>query len=821
MIETERKVSYYRKPDDLTLDEWQIALRRQFALKQEFIVKNTKDEKVFSDFLVYNPKTDKEYKVAIRSYDFGLNFCSCPDFKINGLGTCKHIEYVLHQLKQNTENDYEWEKGYHPGYSSISLKYGLERKVFLRIGKDYKSVFESIAKEYFDENHFLREDKFDSFERFLEIAYSLDKNFKVYDDAQDFIINKRDEERRKEKIDQLFPEGIESKGFDNLVNGNLYPYQKEGVLFAAKAGRVLIADDMGLGKTIQAIATIEIWAEHFGVSNVLVIAPTSLKYQWKNEITKFSNRDVKIIEGQLNKRIPQYKSNEFYKIASYGVALNDINHLNAANFDLVILDEAQRIKNWQTKTAQNLKKLKSEFAIVITGTPLENKLEELHSIVEFINPYKLGALFRFLDSHQIKDEVGKVIGYHDLNNINIVLNDILIRRNKSEIINQLPERINKNYFVNITDEQREIHSDYDYTVKRTVSKWRRFGFLSEKDRKILLLSLSCMRMVSDSTYILDQKTRHDKKIDELVIILKEIFENTKDKVVIFSQWERMTRLVSRELKAMNIGFKYLFGGVPSKKRKDLINDFSNDDNIRVFLSTDAGGVGLNLQSANIVINVDLPWNPAVLEQRIGRVHRLGQQKVVRVINLISKYTIEHRILGVIGFKKSIFEGVLDGGEDRVIMEESKFKKLMQTIEDFNDEEIEEYIKEDEEDTVTLEDRKTDALQKDEDDKPSVKQPESTFEKEENTTKQEKENILHGKAAKKQEVDELFNAGFSFFEKMGTTINKLQSGEMSINDFVEKDKETGQTSIKIPVQNEETVVKAINSISNIFNAFLKK
>ena len=212
----------------------------------------------------------------------------------------------------------------------------------------------------------------------------------------------------------------------------------------------------------------------------------------------------------------------------------------------------------------------------------ENKIEELHSIVAFLDPYRLGALFRFLDKHQLKDETGKVIGYDNLNDISNVLDGMLLRRTKATIKDQLPERTDKNYFIDITEEQREIHDDYDYIVKRIVSKWRRYGFLSEKDRQRLLISLGCMRMVSDSTYILDQKTRHDNKITELVEILKDIFETSENKVVIFSQWERMTRLVARELRDMNVEYEYLFGGVPSKKRKDLIHNFNNDKNKGVF-----------------------------------------------------------------------------------------------------------------------------------------------------------------------------------------------------------------------------------------------
>ena len=813
-----KRVSYYRKPDKMTVEEWQIALRKQFAEKQNFKVRNIGDHPVFSDFKVYNPESGKEYKVAIRSYEFGDNFCSCPDFKINELGTCKHIEFVLQQLKDDDNNDIYWVNGYARPYSSISLKYGKERRIFLRIGTTNPDLINRLAADYFDENNFLQPDKFIEIIDFITKAKKIDPDFKIYHDALEFIIDERSNRNRAEVVDKVFNKGIDSKYFDNLINTKLYPYQKEGVIKAAKAGRVIIADDMGLGKTIQAIAVAEFLAREFQISNVLIICPTSLKYQWKSEIRKFTERTVRVIEGTIEKRQKQYKSDEFYKVASYGVGLNDINYLNDAEFDLIILDEAQRIKNWKTKTAKGLKQLKSQYAIVLTGTPLENKLDELHSIVEFINPYKLGALFRFLDKHQIKEDgTGKVIGYQNLNQISKVLNDILIRRTKNEILRQLPERIDKNYFVDVTDEQWEIHQDYDYIVARLVNKWRRLGFLSEKDRQRLLISLSCMRMVSDSTYVLDQETRYDKKIDELVILLREIFESGDDKIVIFSQWERMTRLVGRELREMGIGFEYLHGGVPAIKRKDLIDNFRDDPEKRVFLSTDAGGVGLNLQTANVIINLDLPWNPAVLEQRIGRVHRLGQQKPVRVINLISKGTIENRILGVIGFKKSIFEGVLDGGDDQVLMSESKFSKLMKTVEDLNEVEIDEYLAEDKEDK----EKEISSAEKHEE-----KQKQDTDkDKEKEITPQSPEKTKAGQATggeqMKPEIAELFTAGATFLNQLGNTFGKIQSGEISVNDFMEKDEKSGKTTIKIPVQNEETVMNTINAIANIFSGFVNK
>ena len=792
----QKKVPYYRKPGDMSLEEWQVALRKQFAHKQNFKIRNVGDHPVFSDFMVFNPESSNEYKVAIRDYEFGMNFCSCPDFKKNGLGTCKHVEYVLKQLKDNAENEKYWEEGNQRAYSSISLKYGDERKVYLRIGNEKAAEITHIAKDYFDKDNYLKPDAFRLFGEFISLVRKISDDFRVYQDALDFIIDIREKDYRNEKIDRLFPEGIHSSYFDGLINADLYQYQREGVLFAARAGRVLLADDMGLGKTIQAIAATELLAKEFSVSNVLIICPTSLKYQWKNEIEKFTGRSTNVIEGHLDKRKIQYLDDSFYKIASYGVALHDVEYLNRAGFDMVILDEAQRIKNWKTKTAQNLKKLQSQYAMVLTGTPLENKLEELYSIVEFIDPFRLGALFQFLANHQTSDDTGKVTGYHDLNKINTVLKNILLRRTKVEILKQLPERVDKNYFIDITKEQWEIHDDYGATVARLALKWKRQGFLSEKERKRLLLSLSCMRMVCNSTYILDEKTRHDTKIAELLLILKDIFESIDEKIVIFSQWERMTRLVAAELDNMNVGYEYLHGGVPSVKRKALIDNFRENTSKRVFLSTDAGGVGLNLQSANVIINLDLPWNPAILEQRIARVHRLGQKKNVRVINFIAKGTIEQRILSLIGLKKSLFSGVLDGGEDRIVLDDKKFGKLMQTVDELTTKPEEKPIR-------TFVDIYDEAELETDSNNETLKE------------KGEKEPIPNSRASSTQ-MDELIKTGLGFMEKLGTAFASMQNGDIKISDFVEKDEKTGQTNIKIPIESEDTITDTFTAIAGFFN-----
>jgi SNF2 family DNA or RNA helicase len=405
-----------------------------------------------------------------------------------------------------------------------------------------------------------------------------------------------------------------------------------------------------------------------------------LKHQWEREIQRVCERTVTVIGGDRIRRIPGFRTDSFFKITNYDTVHRDLDLIEAWSPDLVVLDEAQRIKNWSTRTARSVKKIQSPYAVVLTGTPLENRLEELISIVQFVDRYRLGPTFKLLHEHQVRDPVGKVVGYRDLDRIGKTLEPVLLRRHKDEVLDQLPERIDNNVFVPMTDPQRDCHDENKEIVARIVQKWRRYRFLSEADQRRLMTALQRMRMSCDSTYLVDHVSDHGKKADEAVTLLDELFEQPQTKVVVFSQWLRMHELLLRRLPGREWDHVLFHGGVPGPKRKDLIDRFREDGKCRVFLSTDAGGVGLNLQHASVVLNMDLPWNPAVLEQRIGRVHRLGQRQPVRVVNFIAQGTIEEGMLGVLKFKKSLFAGVLDGGEKEVFLGGSRLTKFMETIE---------------------------------------------------------------------------------------------------------------------------------------------
>ena len=801
--ESYKTVPYQQKPDNLTAQEWQVALRRQFAERHPFVVENLGNHPVFSDFRVTNPENNSCYKVAIRSSNYDLNFCECMDFKTNGLGTCKHIEAILLTINKNPSHKHILECHFQPNYSSVHLKYGNIREVKFRIGYEHESEFLALATHYFDNDLTLKPEAFAQFETFVEKAVSIQPSFRCYPDAMEYILSVRSCEMRQQRISD------DSSVFPSLIKTELYEYQKQGVLFAAKAGRCLLADDMGLGKTLQAIATAQLLKKVCRIGKVVIVCPTSLKYQWKSEIEKFTDEKVWVIEGNATKRSLQYVNDDsFYTIVSYNVLLTDLAKVNQLESDFIILDEAQRIKNFKSKISKQVKQLQSSYAMVLTGTPLENKLEDLYSIMQFVDSFSLGPFYRFMASHQIKDEKGVTIGYQKLNDIGEKLSNVLLRRTRLQVLDQLPERTVKNLLIPITTKQMQFHNDCKCEVAKLIDKWKRSGTLAEIDRHRLITQLNSMRMVCDSTYLLDQKTRHETKVEETLNMVEEIIVQGTEKVVIFSQWERMTRLISLELDNRNIKYQYLHGNIPGKDRGELLKTFSNDPSYKVFLSTDAGSVGLNLQTASLLINLDIPWSPAVLEQRISRIHRLGQKKQVTIINLIAAGTIEQRMLDVIAFKDSLAKGVLDNGDDSVFMGESRFKTFIGEIEkiiDIRASGNSESIASDEIEQQEIRSANT------------IQEPMQLdlFDDEESD-----DILIKDSALTKQELGEFVDSGITFFDHFAEIISDENKLNELLNTITETEISTGQTFLKIPIPNEHLHKKGLallaSFISNISN-----
>ncbi|MHB2016483.1 MAG: DEAD/DEAH box helicase, partial [Candidatus Xenobia bacterium] len=517
-------------------------------------------------------------------------------------------------------------------------------------------------------------------------------------------------------------------------------------------------------------------------------------------------RSVTVIGGALHERHERYVDDSFFKIVNYDVVHRDLEAIARLSPDIVILDEAQRIKNWRTRAAQAVKSIVSPYALVLTGTPLENRLEELHSIVSFVDQYRLGPLFRLLDAHQVTEPGStKVTGYRNLSSISDTLKPVVLRRRKKDVQLQLPERVDRTYFVPMERHQLAIHSENRELVAQLVAKWRRYNFLTEADQRRLQVALLRMRMVCDNTFLVDHKTRHGAKVDEVMQVLDELLEDPEAKAVVFSEWTRMHDLIVEELERRDIGFVYLNGSVASTARGELVRRFREDSSVRVFLSTDAGNAGLNLQNASVIINVDLPWNPARLEQRIGRVHRLGQQRMVQVINFVAEGSIEHGMLSLLQFKKNLFEGVLDDGPDSVTFEGSRLSQFMRTVEEASSA-VPEAAPVDApvEDPAPAEIAAIPACGG-----PDVPTPDPM---------PPAESLHAGASAPRtataDSLTPLLQAGLSFVQELGGVLQAARSGDLPVNRLIERDEATGRNYLKLPVPDAEVMDKLVSAVGSL-------
>ena len=658
-------------PTDL---QEQIERRRQRSQEEILKIANKGSHPLFSQFEVKSI-SGRSYRVEIRSLEELQNTCTCPDYKTNLIGTCKHIEGVLIHLKKEYAERLDALVQQRPRGVKIYLHYGVEVTVRVELPLPERQPIQGLITRYFDPSGVLAGAPLQALPPLFAALQGLpqrDRPLVVVDEAvrEHLALLQDREEVQKQKewfLDQV------RRGHRSLdvLSTRLYPYQEEGAIHLAFGRRAMLADDMGLGKTVQAIAAAALLKQLRDIQRVLIICPASLKSQWAREIRRFTSLSVTVVEGGLLERRKHYSDASFFKIINYELVRHDLPELFKLRPDLIILDEAQRIKNWRTKTAQMVKSLPSRYAFVLTGTPLENRIDELYSIFQFLDPRILGPLWHFNDRfYELEQRASgsyKVLGYKNLDELRAIVAPYVMRRTRGEVLKDLPARTDNNFFVEMTDAQWRAYNEFKETLARLVAKAQRMP-LTPKEREILMLCLIKMRLICNALALHDkemppkERERTGPKLGELEEILIEEIANNGHKAVVFSQWATMLALTEPIIQRIGLGYVKLTGDVPSSKRGALIEQFFNDPNCRVFLSTDAGGVGLNLQAASLVINLDLPWNPAVLEQRIARAHRHGQQHSVQVINLIAKDTIEERMLDTLAAKRDVFASVF-GAED--------------------------------------------------------------------------------------------------------------------------------------------------------------
>jgi hypothetical protein len=502
-----------------TSDEDEIALRRWRGRTEILDVARNDPEQGFFGLFRARSASGGAYEVEIRSLDKPINSCGCIDHRVNGLGTCKHVEGVLAALP----------RGKARAFRAAAAEGSPKIEVFL----DRRAATPTIAwPSHADEaalaaardwlKPWLEDDG--TLSRAASRIETLLEAWPTAPASVAAVLNVSRHfgpwiDRARRELERVAARaGFEADlaaGCDTIdvLSLPLLPYQRLGAMHLTFGERALLADDMGLGKTIQAIAACELLARRKGIERVLVVCPASLKAEWEEQIARFSRRSTRLVFGPRAQRLSAYREPAFFTVVNYEQVIGDADDINAClRPDVVVLDEAQRIKNWQTKTAKRVKSLRAPHAFVLTGTPVENRIDELYSIIQYLDPEILGPLFRFNRDFYELDERGRPIDYKNLAELRERVGPVMLRRRKAEVERELPGRTVKTYFVPMSEEQKARYEDYRAPAAQLIAQAQRRPLRQQEFDRLQQL-LACMRMTCDTPAILDPSCRISPKLE--------------------------------------------------------------------------------------------------------------------------------------------------------------------------------------------------------------------------------------------------------------------------------------------------------------------
>ena len=474
-----------------------------------------------------------------------------------------------------------------------------------------------------------------------------------------------------------------------------FPFQKIGISFLHQIEKGILGDTMGLGKSIQAIGATHKLLKEKKVSKILVVCPASLKYQWHDELLKFTDYESVVIEGTPKKRKKQYDNFSFsdihFYIVNYETLRNDIDIYKTLDIDCIVCDEAHRLKNQTSKTFKALIQLKPKYRFALTGTPMQNKPEEIFALMKWINPDILGGITKFRKKHVVVGEkFGKrfvELGYKELDDLREKISPYILRRMKEEVAPDLPEIIYSTGYVDMNEPQRKLYEavneDFQLLQKglqdfyETQTDEEAEKGESPKEEQQILGYLYMQQAIADHPLLLAgsnsgmarkymplvKKCKSSPKLEEMVEIIKPLIEQGS-KIVIFTQYARMLHLIKDRLFNVFQQEPYvIYGDIPLIKRNEQLKRFEAKSDRQMMVLTDAGNYGLNIQFADTLINFETPWNPAVKDQRNGRIHRIGSKhEVVNIINMVTNGTIDETVIKTVYDKKQINNGLIEKNE---------------------------------------------------------------------------------------------------------------------------------------------------------------
>lgn len=506
----------------------------------------------------------------------------------------------------------------------------------------------------------------------------------------------RDQEVKEAKLAKLrdmskqdVPVKLNVPGMSFPTGSSFYNYQKLGIVFIMTNGEgVLVADEMGLGKTLQAMAASLLRKNQGLANNCLVVTPAGLKWNWAIEIQKFTRERYIVIDGTAEERIAQWlRTDVFFTVVNYELLLEDLfggrtlkmkmdetteqkdkrearmakakqrqrilGGIRRRTWDVIVVDECHALKG-HSKRSSNVKSLNGKFRIGLTGTPMDGRLEELHSVMEFVAPGLLESRTRFIQKHAETDFWGKITGYKNIDDVRKRISHCFLRRLKKDVLADLPPKVYENRMVSLSADERRVYNELASG-----------GHAATEDAAAMVAIIRC-KQFCDNPQLIGEDFQ-SSKLKALQDVLDEVVVSNGHKVLVFTQYRQMLDLLVPLFDKMGLKYLRIDGGTPKKSRASMQEEFNNSSSLDLMIGTEAMSTGLNFTAADYVVNYDDNWSPAIMDQRSDRAHRIGQKNVVTVVNFICKDTIEERIRQVLFGKSLITAETMGDDTDEMVL----------------------------------------------------------------------------------------------------------------------------------------------------------
>ncbi len=588
-------------------------------------------DNIYGEHLLTNEK-GRHYHITFRDLKRKHGYCSCPDYRTNKLGTCKHLIFAFDKI--TAEKDLSDEQL--PDYPFI--------EVFLNPFREYKiSWFHpdkpsgevaELLYRYFGNKNFIEGEQAESFIGFINNAAKY-KQILIRPEVPEKV-------GKISEASSLTHLKTESKISFTDLNAELLPFQKEGIKFATFKMGAVIADEMGLGKNIQALCTALLKKQLFGFRHTLVVCPASMIDQWVTDIDQFTNEKVLNLDNTFDEgKKLSTTDRPFFSIVSYENLIRDYEVIRSFPPNFLILDEAQRIVNYESLTFSVLKSVRRKHVLALTGITIESRLIDLYSLMLLVDPGLLTPLWEFSYQHCYfdKDHPNKITGFYDLDELNKKLEEVLIQRQKYEVIDDLPSLSQFNIPVKMHPVQQKLHRSFALAALDQVNK----KLISSYDMQQLSVFIRNLRMVCSSTYLTDNTTNYSPKLEELDHILngKLGIKYSNRKIVILTEWKRMLNIIAKMLESNQIHFIEITEDTTANNKQIFLKQFDEDSQCKIMLTTEETALGLDLKITDTLINFDTPVSNRQKNNRLGIVDpiRHGSAKLT-IINLMVENSIE-------------------------------------------------------------------------------------------------------------------------------------------------------------------------------------